>query len=222
MPAALTRADSIQFQKSAVEVHHHHASGVIPGLVVLEAAARNGPGRGRLRATGNDGRSVSWQAPGSTVPGVPTRIDADGDYLIEDVDISKYVRVRAFTAFMHKGPAQARVYTDDVYLNPVANDEVTAAEASAGAVEVFTVDIKNVSISSVSHLVVWIDVITPSHEISTDGVTWIAPTSEATGLQVGNLVVGQIFTLQVRRTIIAAAVSNPKVLNWLHTSFYAL
>lgn len=222
MPAAFTRADSIQFQLSAVEVHHHHTSGVIPGLVVLEAAARNGPGRGRLRATGNDGRSVSWQAPGSTVPGAPVRIESDGDYLIEDTDITKYVRVRAFTAFMHGGPAQSRVYSDDVFLNPVAHDEVPFGEASAGAVELFTVDIKNVSIVVVSHLVVWIDLITPSLEISTDGVTWIAPKSEADGLQVGNLVVGQIFTLQVRRTIIAGAVSNPKILNWLHTSFFAL
>lgn len=209
------------FQKSAVEVHHHHAVGVIGGVRILEAAARNGPGMGRLASLA-DGRSLTWQPPGASGPGVAVQIPADGDYLIEGVDVSKYLRIRATIAHMHKHPAQARVYVGDVYLNPVALDEVSASEASAGAVEQFTVDIKNVNIVVVSHLRVWIDAVTPSLEISRDGIVWVSPTTKAAGLKLGDLVPGQAFTLDVKRTILAGAAADPDILNWLHTSFFAI
>ena len=221
MAQPFTHADSIMFQKGAVEVHHHHAGPAIGGILILEAAARNGPGLGRLASLA-DGRSLTWRPPNESLAGVPVPIPADGDYLLEGRDISKYLRIRAFVAHMHTHPAQARVYLDDVFLNPVALDEVIASEASAGHVEQFTVDIKNVSIVVVSQLTLWIDLITPSLEISHDGVVWVSPTTEATGLKLPNLVPGQIFVLHVKRTIVAGAVANPNILNWLHASFTAV
>lgn len=225
MPAPFTRNDSIMFRVAGTsnEVQHLTAIGTIPGVVVLEAAARNMPGAGRLRSVG-DGTRLSWRAPGSSTFGAPERIEADTVIQLEDgEDTTKYVRVQVYKSWLAIEPTEARVYLADRYENAPGHDDVTAAEASTGNVEAYVVDIANVSASIISDFDVWLQPDTPFHlEIGTNGTTWQAPVVEANALRLPDLPVGGTTQLHIRRTVAANEPSNPDILTWVRTAFNAL
>lgn len=221
MPAIMAGADSLKFSVSAVEVSHLHAIGSIPGVRIDFVAGLNGPGVAIIRSR-FDGRSLSWMAPGSTRFGSDAVVTADGMYLLSDGDdANKYVRVEAYESFLPSGNRTAKVLLTDRFNNAVADDDVEAAEASAGDVKTWAITITNQYASDVHRVRVWLDASVGDLEISDDGSTWVAPDSEshADVLEFGSLAAAATATLHVRRTIGSSTASDADILNWLHGSF---
>lgn len=222
MATALTGADSLKLSVSGAETRMLHAIGAIPGVRIAHAAARNGPGTGRLRSTG-DGRSLSWMAPGSSAWGAAVPV-GDGMAMLEDgEDRDKFVRVETYADYLvTAAPQETTVLLADVWNNDIGSDDLSAAEATAGDVETYTVTLTNQSGLAITRLKCWLDAATADLEISDDGAAWVAPTGEGSALALADLIPGATDTLHVRRTIGAASHSDPDILNLLHFSFEGL
>lgn len=219
MPAVATHADALELSLSSVEIVHLTAVGTVSGIRILFVAARNGVGMGRIR---NNGSLASWQAPGSSTWGDWAEVGTDGNYILEDgEDRDKYVRVAVLNAYLSAGFNEQRVVLQDVYDNAVSHDDVTAGEATAGDVTTHNVIMTNVSTMGLSDLRVWLDAAVAGMEIN-DGSGWVSPTTESAALVFGALAPAATDTLQLRRTIGAAAPSDPDVLNHLHFSWNGL
>ena len=223
MPVAATRADALRFKVGESEITHLIAAGGIPGVIVKQAAAKNGAGIGRLRSAG-DGTLLSWKAPGSAVWGDAYHCHVDEqEYVLEDgEDHDKFVRVQIAADFLTPGSVEALVYLQEVYNNGIASDDVSAAEASAGDVETYQITMENVGSETLQKLVVWLDPGVSGLEISENGSSWVNPTTEETALAFPDLPAGQTDILHVRRTIGAGAEPDPAVLSCLHARFVAL
>lgn len=218
MPAAATRADSLRVELSAVAVSHLDAVGSIPGLHILHVAAKNGPGVGRLR-TSLDGKSASWRAPGGSSIRTPFAIAKDGSFILEDGDDpDKFVRVQITAAALTGVPIDAEVVVRDLYNNAIASDDVTAAEASAGDVHLYSFDLKNESDDDAANVKVWLDTAVSGIEIF-DFPSWVSPIDEASSVVIGSILSGTDKLIQLRRTIGAGAAAAPAVLTHLHFSF---
>jgi hypothetical protein len=214
--------DALRITASSVESLPLRSIGTIPGVAVLASAARNGTGLGTIASSvsGMDGDQIalSWTDPGGG-PGAPVLIPSDGDYLLEDgTDLEKWLRVRVYLEYIKAGSA-GTVRLSSVYNNAVASDDVSAAEAAAGDVETWTVGVTNGSTVGLSHVVGWIDSDTDGIHISANGSTWVNPTSEGTGLAIGNLAAGATYTLHMKRTITASATADAAAVNLLHFSW---
>lgn len=213
-----TRGDALRLQVSSVNQTFLTPVGAIPGVAVLAVAGRNGPGTARLRCD-VDGQSLRWRAPGSTVFGLPQTITADGQYILEDgVDLDKWARVAVYVAFLPPKGSEAVVLLGDVYGNGVSSGDVSAGEALAGDVEVYTVSLKNVSTMTLQNVRAWIDLDTTGIEISSDGTNWFTPDYES-HVDVrswSSIAAGASQTLSVRRTIAASSSSDPDILTVLH------
>lgn len=222
MPLPAQHADALRLELDSVEVEHLVPIGTIPGVAVLAAAARNAPGSGTVRSSG-DGSLLSWKAPGSSSFGPDVEAAADGDYLLEDgEDPSKWLRVQVWRQYLVPGAAEATVSLRDLYNNAAGHDDVTAAEAQAGDVETYTITMKNEGTLTLSQIKVWLDAATDDLEISENGSSWVNPTSEAAALEFPDLVAGGTDLLHLRRTITGGADPDPNVLNHLHLSFAGL
>jgi len=216
------RADAIRVKRASLEIRHLAAVRTIPGVVILAVAGRNGPGMGRLKSA-QDGTRLAWQAPGSSTFGAAIDCTDDGVYLLEDgEDVGKWVRVRVYRDYLAPTPRSARIHLADLYENGPPHDDVTAAEAAAGDVTVYTLQLANDSPKNVSGLTVWLDAATANLEISDDAAAWVDPTSESAGLVLGNLASGESVTLWLRRTIAPAANSDAEVLTNIHYAFNSL
>jgi len=216
-----TGPDRLRFESGAVEVQHLTAAGTVPGVWIQQVAAANGPGTARIRSAGYN---LTWQAPGEAVPGEPVEVKIPGHYLLEGAaDPNKWARVRVYPRYLTNpaggGVADAAVALADRYANPIASDDVSAAEAAAGDAETYTVDLYNQSTEMVTGLRVWIDPAVSGIEISDDGAAWVSPTTEADALVLPDLAAKTADTLHVRRTIGAASDSDPKVLTHLRVSY---
>ena len=222
MVMAGTQGDALRIEIASVESRSLAAVGTIPGVAVLAAAGRNGPGVGRLRAM-QDGTYLHWRAPGSATFGPATHCEADADVLIRDgEDTDKWVRARVALDYLVAGPVDGSVHLGDRFGNAVGHDNVTAAEALAGNVEAYTVDLANVSTLILSSVVAWLDAAVSGLEISDDGITYVSPTSEATGLSLADIPAGGSITFYLRRTVAATAASDPEVLNHICLAFDGL
>ena len=223
MPVVATRADSLRLESSGTEIVHLNAVGTIPGVVVLAVAARNGLGTGTIRSEG-DGNTLSWRAPGSETFGDAVTVAADGELLLEDgEDTNKWVRIEIHFAELAPGSASEGVLLDDVYNNAIVNKSgITAAQASAGVAEAYTVTMANDGSFTLENLDVWIDAAVSGIEISDDGVVWVSPTTEGTALSFPNLAASGTDTLHIRRTIGAASPSDPAVIDLLHIAYNEL
>jgi hypothetical protein len=219
MPAPATGHDVIRARIDGVEILNFHVIGTVAGVVPRQAAARNGPGQGLLRI-GAGGGALTWQAPGSKLAGAEVAVTSDGDYLLEDgEDNSKWLRVEVHAAYLRTGEAAA-VSLADRYANGPPGDDVTAAEALAGDVTTWTIDLLNEGDEALSELAVWLDSETERLEISADGSEWFAPTTEPAALSLGDLDAGEAATLYVRRTVAADETFNPRVLILLRVAWY--
>lgn len=65
----------------------------------------------------------------------------------------------------------------------------------------------------------WLDAAVSGLELSADGSTWSAPTSEATAVDLGDLAPAASVSLHVQRTVDPGATADPEVLNLIHTCF---
>ena len=219
MTTVATEADALRIMVSGVELRSLRLVGTLPGLVPLAVAGLNGPGTGRLRSTG-DGLTVQYRAPGSSTYGQAVTIAADGAYLLEDGENrSKWLRVQAYTSHMI-GPSEAEVRLLDRWEIGPAGDDVTASEAAAGDVATWSATIQNDSTDTVYGITAWLDSSTSGLEISDDGVTWVNPTSQAAGLDLGDLAAAGTTPLYFRRTISAGAPPDSDILAQVRLAFF--
>jgi len=211
--------DVLRLEIDSTDIQHLTLVGTIPGVVPLLAAARNGPGGGRLQSE-DDGTWLSWRAPGSETFGPPVHCSPDGTYLLRDGDDwDKWIRVAVYAAHLEP-TATAEVFLDDRYTNGVAGADVTAEEAAAGDVSTRTITVRNVSTSSVSNVRVWTDSTHDGRtEVSLDGVDWFAPTTELAAVRISELAPGATATLYLRRTVAVGQASAAKELVHLYFSF---
>lgn len=221
MAEPATRADALRVEVASVEVQHLTPAGTVAGIRIDAVAARNGPGVAMLQVVPPN--LLSWKGPsGSYGPGVD--VSQAGSYLVEDGgDPGKWARVTSVPAFLPSAE-EVRVYLQDRFENEVADDDVTAAEASAGDTKTWTLTLSNDSSFGLSDVKAWIDASVSDIEISDDGATWVTPTSETHGdvLTWGMISAGGSETLHVRRTIAAATSSDPDILNLFHFAWNGL
>lgn len=221
MPAIATHADALRLEVSDTEIRQLAAAGALPGVSITHAAGRNGPGVGRLQDLGGGGTAIRWRAPGSSTYGPAVDVSAGGSFLVEDgEDRSKFLRVAVAATHLSPGPSEARVYLADRYQNGTVDDDVTAAEATAGDVGLYRITCRNASATDLSNLVVWLDAAGDDYlEISVDEAAYSSPTTEATALSLGHLLAGEEATLYLKRTIPASTSSDADVLTHLHFAF---
>ena len=220
MPAVATKADALRIESGSTEVRHLTAIGSIAGVVVQAVAARCGEGIAKIRSTAAG--VISFRAPGSETWGPDVAADAEGAYLLVDgEDRDKWLRVYVYPDYL-LAPREARIFLHDRFNNAVASDDVSAAEAAAGDVEAYELDLANDGNVILSQVRAWIDEDVDGIEISPNGSDWSAPTSEAAGLELADVPPGESVALHVRRTITAGAEADPEVLNFLHLSFSGL
>src|SRR5690606_27826675 len=103
-----------------------------------------------------------------------------GEYLLEGGDDpDSWLRVEVYTAYLLSSDETAQVYLSGVCNNSVSHDDVTAAEASAGSVETYTLTLRNSHpVNAIFDLKAWISSGISGIEISKDGSTWASPTTE--------------------------------------------
>lgn len=170
------------YDSTPAEVPSLVAVETIPGLRVLAAAGLNGPGKGQLASAANKA-SLTWQPPGEAAPGAAVTCPTDGTYTLTFGD--KWLQVAILRDWMDAGGAFGPVYLQDLYNNGLASDDVTAAEALAGDVETYSLNLKNAGTDTLQMLRGWLDAETEFLEISNDNATWNSGTSYATGLWLG-------------------------------------
>lgn len=223
MASAGEHSDALRITQTAVESPSLVATGTIPGVVVLAALGRCGPGRGRLISSGPTGNLLSWRAPGSATAGVPVDVSGGGEFLLEDGDDRDAgLRVEVFPAYLIGAGAAAVVTLKDRFANEMGHDDVTEEEAAAGDIEAYTVTLTNVSGMTLERVKVWLDAAVTGLEISANGTDWSAPTTEETAVALANIAPEADATLHVRRTIAPGADADPSVLNVLRVAFDGL
>jgi|GEM_PF-2387286 len=230
MPEAATRADALMLKTtgiSGVELQYLHAVGTIPGVQVACVAARNGPGTGIIRSTG-DGQSMQWRAPGSQTFGEVVWCGCDGMYLLEDgEDYDKWVRVQVYADYLFAGASESRIYLADMFNNVIGSRDFTATEAQDGSSLIYLFERKNVSGFDATDLKLWID---PDHvfdAVTGNGVKvwggsdWVAPDSEdhPDVLMLDRLKPGEYVVSMARRWVAAGETAAPNLLECLHFSF---
>lgn len=217
---AETRSDAVHLLSGGAEAGPLLVVGTISGAVVRAAAQRNGLGVGRLIAgldAVTEEPTLSWQAPGSSTPGAAQIVVYQNDYLLEDgEDTSKWVRVEVYPGFLATS-GEARVFFKDGY-NFLGPQDVGAGDAAVGQVVDTTYQLENVSTHLVTTVKLWIDAAVTGIEVSTDGITFVAPTSEvhADVLVWASIAAGASVDVTVRRTTAASAAADPARLNVLH------
>jgi hypothetical protein len=216
------RGDALRIE-TTYEALSHIAAGTLPGVAILAVAGRNGSGTGLLRASG-DGTYLSWRAPRSDRFGSTVVCDADGDYMLEDGNFpDKFIRVNVSVDYLVPGAGDAKIYIKDIYDNGFAAADITAAQASAGNVQVYTIGLHNDSPMDILNVKVWLGSVglVGIIELSTDAANYYAPTFEdhADIIEFARIAAAGDETLYIRRTITAGAESDPAFLNHLEFSF---
>ncbi len=208
------RSDALKLRVSSVEVRSLVSVGTLVGVSVLAIGGSNGKGTGHLKVT-EDGALFQWKPPGGSY-GTGTKITANGSYLLEGTDKDKWIRIQVFSSFLPSTVQEYPVYIDETF-NTIANDDITAAEASSGLIESYSLELYNSHpANALFDLKAWIDSAVSGIEISDDNATWVSPTSEGAALAMASpLLSGSSDTLYIRRTIGAGASSDPDVLNKL-------
>lgn len=214
-----TRGDALRVLFVGDDVQSLAVVGTIRGLIPLAAAGACGEGSARVRSLGSPPTRFSFRAPGSSTWGEAIVAEVSGDYLLEDgSDRSKWLRARVRTDWLASQPEEAPVFLRDRF-NELGPDDVTAAEAASGSVEVLALELANVSTNRLDLLKSWIAPATSNIEVSPDGISWSAPTTEGTALALGSLDYGATLSFYVRRTITIGAASAAKLLNQLRFSW---
>jgi len=204
-------ADALKIESNAVEVQHLTVVGNVPGVVPLLAAARNGPGVGRLACAA--GGLLSWRAPGSSAAGPEVDVSAGGTFVLTDGDdADRWIRVEVHTAHLAE-TAQAEVFLADRYNNAVAGPDVSAEEAAAGDVRNWSLSLRNTAKSDFHDLRVWLHAgCDPWIEIGLDGEHWSQPRNEEAALTVSLLPAGESATMWIRRAVPAGQPAHAKKL----------
>ena len=208
--------DQIQFQSSGSPLNTLLPIDTLPGVQILAVAALCGPGQGLLSidAAGN----LSWTPPGGAAGGA-INVSAGGNFTLYDSAGNAWLSVFVGGAYLALA-AQATVTLEDLFGGQLIDDDVTAAEASAGDVETWSIELANTSTSGIGSVVTWLDPETYAGlEISLDGTTWSRPTTQSAGLAVGTIAAAGSATIYLRRTVPAGAPSLADALVLLYASW---
>jgi hypothetical protein len=195
------------------------AIGAVAGVAVSYASPDNATDSGYqwagwLQSTGTH---LKWKAPGSETYGAAVSVAAGGTFTLRDgTRPNAYVTVEVYPAFL--SPETQRVLLQDLYTTAVAPSDVTAEQAAAGHVLEYRLRLVNTGYLPLTAATVWLDPQTTLIEISDDGSTWVAPTTEATGLVLGGMEPDQQTIVHVRRTVASGATPEPFLLTALHAS----
>lgn len=212
-------ADSLKILAASVEVPQLASVGTIDGVRVLQAAGRNGPGAGLLDYDATAG-TLAWRAPGSATFGTAVTLAGDGEYLLLDGDdADKWLRVQVYDDWLPPATTQAQVNLSDLFNTPVSSIDVSYEKALSGDVAAWTVDLNNQAGETIHGLVAWLDADTDYLELSWDGSTWSAPTTEGAAIAAGDLADAASATLHVRRTIPAETACDPAAAVLIHLGF---
>lgn len=167
------------------------------------------------------GNLMQWTPPGGTI-GLTVDCSSDGTYTVLDADSASYIVVTVVAASL-PGADATRTITVANNTNGLF-DDVAVADSIAGDTEYRCVYVKNAHGSeAMSNVVLWIDTQTAgadSLEVGLDpagaggtattvanenaapsGVSFSAPTSAATGLDLGTLTAGQAYPVWLKRTV---------------------
>lgn len=198
-------------------------AGTMPGVIVTAVSARNGIGTGTLVAT-NAG--LSWQAPGSTIPGTPAEISGDGNYMLEDgTDPSAFVRVAVYADYLPDSGG-GTVAIGDSY-GPaalLAGGDLSAADAAGGMISITQYSMTNVTANAVINVKLWLDTSASGEAdllLSSDGMNYFAPLSSTDAHVISWPIIAAAAsqTLWIKRTIAASSAANPKLLNEIQYSW---
>lgn len=199
----------IQVYRSSEIVQSLRIAETLRGVLPIRAAGWCETGTGRLR-TNATGTHIEWRAPGDSAYGAAVAISADGQYLLRSDDADKWLLIQVWREWVLTNHAEANVYLADWHNGII--DDIDAATASAGGTVTDTLRLVNDSPSIADDVVVWLDN-DDYLEISADEITWVAPTSEATGLAMGDIAGLGDVDLFVRRVIGASTDAEPKILD---------
>lgn len=199
--------------------------GTITGVKISDRAGRNGEGTGRLRSDA-DGSRIAWRAPSGATFGPDVDVSSGGEhYLYDGDDPDKWVLLDVTAARLPNGPETVDVFLRDAGReSPLVTSDVTAAQASSGVVQTYVVSLLNTTKFTLSDVKAWLNASVVNYEISTDGASWVTPTSEdhADVLTLDTLGVGGSDSVHFRRTIAMGAASATRLLLHLETAFTIL
>jgi hypothetical protein len=217
-----TRNDGLRLQLSGVDVNFMRvdSASLLPGVVILAAAARNGPGQGLLIASP---AGLTWQAPGSSTPGPIVSVPADGVYMLEDgSDPSQWIRVQCYAAYLPDSGG-ATIDIGDSY-NALGPDDVSAANASAGITETVEFTLKNLTANTIATVKLWLDPATANITVSSDGTNYYDPTSpsDAHVLTWASIAAGASVNLWIKRIIPSSTSYSPSISNLLQWQWNGL
>lgn len=195
-----------------------------PGISVQAVEGANGVGVGRLIA--RDENTLRWAAPGEDF-GDAVRIANGETKVLSSATASKCITIRRKSDLAFAGLENIQI--GDTYNNLIGMSNFSEAESTAGAAKYRAVILKNVGVSNITNLKVWVDgtldtriavaAETPtSGEIQTvadedtapTAVTFSAPTS-GSPLTIGTLTPGQTVGLWVKRYVDAGASADARV-----------
>lgn len=210
--------EPLRIESASADVHHLAVVGTLAGVAPLLAAARNGPGMGRL-SIDVDGL-LAWRAPGSATFGLGVDCTAGGEFVLTDGETAeKWIRVHVYPDYIVDEPAESDVFLADRY-NEVGGDDATAEEAEAGDVADRELTLRNTDGQRLANFRVWLNPAADTRQsIGWNGVDYYSPTTEEDAIMLDLLDIDEEATLHLRRAIVAVEPSTPKQLVQLHIAF---
>jgi len=193
----------------------------VTGVAIVDVPSPSGAGSATLGFTFT-GKLLKYTAPGDT-PGNGVDVSADGTYVLYSGTATKYIIVTVTSASLPGSDQSDSIQL--VTLSENLFDNVSSSEATAGRTEYRAVMVKNDSSVVMNSLKVWIDTNTPfaddAVEIAIElpvsnaiqslanetnaptGVTFYPASGEGSALAIGNLAVGAVYGLWIKRVVSA-------------------
>lgn len=221
--------------RSSVVVHSmaYWRYNPIPGIRIEFISGNNGEGVGSLFAVSEN--ELRWAPPGATVGDPVTILQYQTKVLTGDDD-NLFIIVTRTTADSLTGNEAITLL--DIYNNVVGGSDFTSDEASAGESKYRGLMAHNGSALTITGLTVWLDSTCASHVtiaketptanalqdmatelIQPSGLTWTSPTTEGTGVVLGDLTAGSLVGLRIEQVYAASTPAAGHVLTILHYSF---
>lgn len=190
--------------------------------IAIDDAAMNAEGVGTLLFT-SAGQTLSWTAPGDTLPGSAVAIGVSGQYEIRGYGAqSGYLLV---TVTAENLPFANATYTDSITIansiNALAED-FSKAEAAAGDTDYHCFYVKNNSAFTIASMKLWINAETQgadtlslwaaaaknttaeviaNENTAPAGSTFTAPNNEISGIELGQLNAGDTYYVWMKRVL---------------------
>lgn len=216
------------------------ALGTVPGIAIDDVGGQCGIGVGRID-TFVDAAGVlraAWKPPGAATYGPAVDVSEGGTHVLtgqaldaagaaepetDGLAVDKWVAVTVTPDRAAGTPRGALVRINDQLGNLLTPGDIDAAAAAAGDIASRTVTLENgTPLADLENLALWLDTTTRFCELSFDGATYAAPTSEADGgtaLGLQTVPAGGMLSVHLRRTIPPATTASPLETVIVHAAF---